>query len=342
MIGTKRGTLLGVLALGGGLLLSACATTGNSAIRFAFGSDGLILASTDGGSSWSPQASHTGNDLYGASFNGTTNGCAVGKASTVVVTTDGSTWSKVSGVPSGSNLRAIDVWPGSPTVVSSAAAVPLNGTTTVTSTIITTTGSNNSFGYAVGENGRILGTLDSCQHWTKLTSGTTDDLMGVSLHVPNSLEAWAVGQHGTILHTTDGVTWTPQVSGTTHDLRAIRMLAGFGWAVGEHGVIVFTSNGGNTWTPENSGVTTRLNSIGTSEGGVYVVGENGVILTLTGPSIWAQQVSGTTRELRSVSSVSGSDGVIVGDHGTVLVTSNGGSTWTPHSSGTTKTLRGSV
>jgi photosystem II stability/assembly factor-like uncharacterized protein len=40
--------------------------------------------------------------------------------------------------------------------------------------------------------------------------------------------------------------------------------------------------------------------------------------------------------------VSGSDGVIVGDHGTVLVTSNGGSTWTPHSSGTTKTLRGSV
>src|SRR5215204_3558104 len=61
-------------------------------------------------------------------------------------------------------------------------------------------------------------------------------------------EAWAVGEVGTILHTTDGgVSWTRQASGTETRLAAVRFKDALrGWAVGG-GLALLTSDGGTTW-----------------------------------------------------------------------------------------------
>jgi photosystem II stability/assembly factor-like uncharacterized protein len=321
MLGTRKGLLLGTV-LTSGLLLAGC-TTGSSSIQFAVGADGTILASTDSGVTWTPQASHTGNDLNSVSFNGTKNGCAVGLASTVVVTTDGSTWTKVANVPKG-NWRSVDTYQN--VVISYTGPYPTN-----------------IVGTAVGDNGRIMTTADDCKTWTMQVSGTTNDLLGVAARYNGSGAAFAVGQHGTILHTTDGTAWTAQTSGTTHDLRGVAIdNLTTAYAVGEHGVILKTTDSGGTWTAQTSGVGTRLDSIVINGSDVYAVGEAGVILKTTdGGTTWTPQSSGTTRELRTVSSESGVT-LVIGDHGTVLTTSNGGTTWTPQTSGTTKTLRGGV
>ncbi|HEV7678836.1 MAG TPA: YCF48-related protein [Candidatus Dormibacteraeota bacterium] len=317
--------LLGTV-LSSGLLLTAC-TTGSITYRFAVGADGTILATSDGGTTWTPQASHTGNDLTSVSFAGTKKGCAVGLASTVVATTDGSTWSKVSNVPKG-DWRSVDTYQN---IGFDPSPYPAN-----------------VIGTAVGDNGRIMTTVDGCMHWTKRTSGTTNDLLGVSMLYGsgNGLRAFAVGQHGTILYTSDGTTWSAQTSGTTHDVRGVYSQgSGIAYAVGEHGVLLNTTNAGGTWTAQSSGVTTRLNSVVFNGLTAFAVGEAGVILTtIDGGTTWTAQTSGTTRELRAVS-LTGSDifnVMVVGDHGTLLTTTDGGTTWTSQTSGTTKTLRGGV
>jgi photosystem II stability/assembly factor-like uncharacterized protein len=337
MTGNKRGWLLGAVALASGLLLTAC-NTGNSLDRFIVGQDGLIFHSTNGGTSWTSQTSHTGNDLASVSFTGTSSGCAVGDHGTVVRTTNaGSTWTKVAGVPTGEYLRSIDtkvsVTYTGPAIAGSVPMAAPNGLSFF------------DYGLAVGDNGRIIATSDGCQHWAKQTSGVSDDLKGVALGSSGSSNAYVVGQHGVILHTTNGgTTWTPQTSGTEHDLRGVFTTGGGNaWAVGEAGVILHTTDSGTTWTPQSSGVTTRLNSVNFASGEGYIVGEAGVILhTSDGGSTWTAQSSGTTRELRSVSSVAGIDAVVAGDHGTILTTANTGGTWTSQTSGTAKTLRGAV
>jgi photosystem II stability/assembly factor-like uncharacterized protein len=337
----KRTNLwFGAAALGGGLLLTAC-NTGNSDDRFAVGSDGLIIASTTGGSTWTPQNSKTGNDLDAVSFVDPSNGCAVGENATVVRTSDaGSHWNKAATVPTEENLRSVDVnqgisFGGGPLITGEAAKAAIANrvnSDTITFPI---------YGVAVGDNGLIISTTDGCNHWTKQTSGTTRDLKGVAMD-RNGSKAWAVGQHGVILTNKTGP-WMPRTSGTTHDLRGVCFANPNGWTVGEHGVILRTSNGGTTWTAQSSGVTTRLNSVSFNGLEGYAVGDDGVILhTTNGGSAWTAQSSGTDKELRSVSTVHGWDAVVVGDHGTVLTTSNNGTTWTSHSSGTTKTLRGAV
>ena len=57
---------------------------------------------------------------------------------------------------------------------------------------------------------------------------------------------WAVGNEGTILHTTDGgETWEYQESGTTADLFSISFVdENHGWICGDSSIILHTNNGG--------------------------------------------------------------------------------------------------
>ena len=69
-------------------------------------------------------------------------------------------------------------------------------------------------GWAVGDGGTILKTIDGGATWAPQTSGTpTQVLTGV--HFTDANNGWAVGSGGTILNTNDGgATWAPQTSGT--------------------------------------------------------------------------------------------------------------------------------
>ncbi|WP_197446782.1 WD40/YVTN/BNR-like repeat-containing protein [Tautonia plasticadhaerens] len=79
---------------------------------------------------------------------------------------------------------------------------------------------------------------------------------------------WAVGDLGTILHTTDGgANWSPQVSNTTDFLSTVDFIdANTGWTVGGNhsgpgNSILHTADGGATWTAQDIGTTTFLTGV---------------------------------------------------------------------------------
>ena len=80
--------------------------------------------------------------------------------------------------------------------------------------------------------GTIVRTTNGGTNWTSQTSGTTNDLWGVSFTDANN--GTAVGFGGTILRTTNGGTnWTSQSSGTTNNLYGVSFTdANNGTAVG--------------------------------------------------------------------------------------------------------------
>ena len=88
--------------------------------------------------------------------------------------------------------------------------------------------------------------------WTPRSSGTTVELRGVSVVSPSV--AWASGQKGTVLRTTDGGgTWAvATVAGAeTLDLRAIAAISArtaFVMSIGDSSRIYRTTDGGHTWS----------------------------------------------------------------------------------------------
>ena len=78
-----------------------------------------------------------------------------------------------------------------------------------------------------------------------------DDLLSVS--APDESHVWAVGHGGTILFY-DGISWSPQASGTTDTLWGVSAVdATHVWAVGVGGTILFYD--GTSWTAQASGTT---------------------------------------------------------------------------------------
>ncbi|MGI8427485.1 MAG: WD40/YVTN/BNR-like repeat-containing protein, partial [Actinomycetota bacterium] len=62
----------------------------------------------------------------------------------------------------------------------------------------------------------------------------------------------AVGRAGTVLTTTDGMSWTPRVSGTRNWLQAVAASGATVVAVGREGDIVTSTDGGLTWALRSS------------------------------------------------------------------------------------------
>lgn len=149
--------------------------------------------------------------------------------------------------------------------------------------------------------------------------------------------AFAAGSAGALYYSGDiGLTWSPLASGTTRRLRDGVMDWPYGWVVGDHGTILTTTNI-TTWSPVASGTTADLYSIVRVATSVYLaVGAGGTILRCTEPygTVWAPVASGTTATLRSVTAYGGSLAFAVGDGGTVLKSTDAGLTWCRLDAGT--------
>jgi hypothetical protein len=195
---------------------------------------------------------------------------------------------------------------------------------------------------AVGAGGAIFTSPDGIS-WTSQTtpSGFTTDLYAVAGYAAsqnnptNPALRWvAVGTGGASVYSTDGITWS--VGGasnlTTQTLRSITQVSGTFYAVGDAGTII-SSPDGITWThrPYNAANATTQNLNGVTHGAIFVAaGDSGTILTSGDGNTWTAQTSGTTSNLRQVTSflsIYGSIYVAVGDGGTI-VTSKDGATWT--------------
>ena len=177
--------------------------------------------------------------------------------------------------------------------------------------------------------------------WSGQASGA-----GVPLRAVHFLDAqlgWAVGDGGTILHTSDGgATWTAQTSGMAGVLYGIHSELSRAWAVGDAGTILVTTDNGANWTPQNSGTTAALIDVCFADANKgWAVGTGGTILhTGNGGVNWAPQNSGTAQYLASVEFENATFGCAVGYGGTILRTTDGGATWTSQGFGAGLTLEG--
>ena len=104
-------------------------------------------------------------------------------------------------------------------------------------------------GWAVGDAGTIIRTVDGGLSWTVQISGTAQNLNAVSF--ADATHGWAVGDGGTIVATSNGgTTWTTQTSNVGENLVAVSFAdASHGCAVGSNLAVVWTADGGATWTP---------------------------------------------------------------------------------------------
>ena len=80
-----------------------------------------------------------------------------------------------------------------------------------------------NIGYAVGDLGTILKTMDGGVSWVNQNSGTNETFYCINFPPTNTgLTGFVVGSWGTILKTEDGgATWTPQNSGDTYLLSSV-------------------------------------------------------------------------------------------------------------------------
>jgi len=70
----------------------------------------------------------------------------------------------------------------------------------------------------------------------------------------------SVGNSGTILTSSDGISWTKRTSGTSKYLRGVTYGNGLFVTVGESGTIL-TSPDGNSWTKRTSGTSKYLRGV---------------------------------------------------------------------------------
>lgn len=198
---------------------------------WAFGEEGALYTTRDGGDSWEKQRVPTRHLLLGGWFLDSQQGWLVGAGSTLLQTSDGGeTWR---------TGTLLDLETAS---ARSAAArrVRFNAASFV----------DKRRGWAVGGEGRVFKTTDGGRTWSAQTSTVPADLFDVKFL--DALEGWAAGAQGTLIHTVDGGgTWQIMPSGTTHALERLCFVGRTrGWAVGFGGTIIsYTSDAARPQSP---------------------------------------------------------------------------------------------
>jgi photosystem II stability/assembly factor-like uncharacterized protein len=175
-------------------------------VGIATGQGGVILKTTDGGVTWSPQNSGTAVELPGVYLLDVNTAVAVGFGGTIRRTTNGGTsWASISVPGLTADMRSVHFF----------------GNT----------------GVAVSIGGGILKSTDAGQSWTSVSSGTPNDLYAVHFRDANTV--YAAGTAKVLVSSDAGSSWA---SSTTtpfgSDLYGVDFKNLKGWAVGQNGLIL--------------------------------------------------------------------------------------------------------
>jgi photosystem II stability/assembly factor-like uncharacterized protein len=280
----------------------------NANIAWAVGTHGIILKTTDGGVTWTPQTSGiTTGYLTSVSAVDADTAWAVGTSGTILNTVDGgATWTPQ--------------------------------TSGTTKTLWGVSAVNSSIAWAVGggyiglvRHSIIFKTTDGGVIWNPQASDFERDLTGISAADTNS--AWAVGADG-ILKTIDGgTTWGPQSkpAGSTDAISAFN--ASTAWIAGSPTSIVGTTDGGATWEQQNLGGSSPLNGISAADANnAWAVGGTPgdtysyriILKTSDGGTTWEYQANEILPGLFGVSAANADTAWAVGSDGLILHTTGGG------------------
>ncbi|MBI4515404.1 MAG: hypothetical protein HY699_06265 [Deltaproteobacteria bacterium] len=302
------------------------ALTTERAIVVGYG--GKILATENGGRSWTILPSGTDRGLYSVQFVDEDTGWISGQDGLMLHTTDG-----------GKSWQRQDT----------GTLVYLFGLSFL----------DRQRGFAVGDRATMLETSDGGQNWAirKLTQTgltaeqeiTAQDPVLYDVQFIDAQYGWLVGEFGKIYHSRDGgATFTEQQESLLgHGVFDVLDIPTFfavhfinrreGYVAGLDGKIARTVDGGATWRFEPMQlefpiVDPLFRAYPVGDGSVWAVGAAGeVVRRLAGASEWQRAQLGmeVATWLRGVDFVTPDNGWIVGGYGLILHTQDGGQTWLP-------------
>jgi photosystem II stability/assembly factor-like uncharacterized protein len=278
-------------------------------VGYAVGFAGTILKTTDGGSSWVAESSHTGNALNSVYFKDNNTGFAVGARGAVVSTTDGGT-----------------TW-----TATTVGTDPLN---------YVRFPSNGQVGYiGVGPSAtaaKVLKTTDGGANWTPITVGGVADWSTSCAFVTDS-QGLVVGKAGMVYGTTNGL----DSAGVQEPNTGANMVAAAlsptnpnkGYLVGNdsNGAVVryTTAFGQPAWDSVVCPPVTALYGVDMpASDTAYFCGDSGFIgVSASSIVIWKTTTSVSVR-IRGLCFPAGADtGYAVGFAGTILKTTDAGAPW---------------
>jgi photosystem II stability/assembly factor-like uncharacterized protein len=205
-------------------------------------------------------------------------------------------------------------------------------------------------GWAVGNEGVVLHTQDGGVAWERQRVEVADEmggtrpldaaLFGVAALSPT--EAWAVGDFGTVIHTTDGERWQqivldPSVFADDNVPERIFNEVTFsdaqhGWIAGEFGTLLRTSDGGQSWVGQReiAGAIADIylfDLAADADGSALAGGVGGVLIwTRDGGATWNALEAPTDAGLFGTA-WQGGRGIVVGDRGVLLVSADSAGGW---------------
>ena len=189
-------------------------------------------------------------------------------------------------------------------------------------------------GWAVGEQGLVLSTVDGGQRWQAQSLG--DWPLSDVVFNTDASQGWVVGIGGRILQSMDGgASWQPQNSGTRMTLLALSLHGGNDGvdqlcAVGQSGLVLTSSDGGQRWQTQSSGTQNTLTAVSFNDvQRGWAVGSGGTILSTVNAGVsWQTHNSRIEERFRDLSfNADGQVGRVVGENGVVLTTVDGGLRW---------------
>jgi photosystem II stability/assembly factor-like uncharacterized protein len=214
---------------------------------------------------------------------------------------------------------------------------------------------DNSRVWAVGNNGRLLATVDGGKNWHVQESGTNENLQRIIFH-PDGLRGWAGSIDRSIIATQDGGkswhglvrTWPEVESHINGEAGVGKQVSPFPpdfdeppgrlsnrtqgeWTIGDGGTIALIPAAGQPPLPASYGHAPLLD-VAFAPGHVFGwgVGERGTIIATTdGGRTWTAQTSTTQAPLYNVRiAADGLHAWAAGELGTVLASTDGGRSWT--------------
>ena len=251
---------------------------------WAVGTGGNILATSNGGATWTPQGSGTTDDLFAIHFTSAQQGWIAGANGTVLTTNNGGAiWaSKRTGVLY--ELRGVyfaDSDTGCVAGVGNVVRTQDGGDswteiTTGAKPLFNMHFANADTGWAVGSDGGIFATFDGGASWDAQTSNTVKDIYGVHAVAPSTV--WAGGDD--MVRTLDGQAWGPAVQKPSdQNLDLFFVTVDTGWVASTGGNIYKTTDAAVSWQTQSipmSGAVFGLYFLNADTG--WAVGENGMIV----------------------------------------------------------------
>lgn len=308
---------------------------------------GRIWKTSDGGESWAPQTLPPVGGLLSVTFSSPDTGWAAGERGTLIKTVNGGAeWTLVfmSDSYTINSIRLLDPQTGFVAMHALGKEV-IWGTTDggnsweekFTSETYKSLNAvyfaNRQVGFAVGQAGWILRTVDGGGSWKPQAKGVTD--MINSIHFVNEKVGYAVGggnDNGTLLKTTNGGAAWVEIRGKLDKMFYSVFFTDerTGYAAGRDRMLLKTGDGGETWKislPASAYRTLMSVHFPTPDVG-YCVGDSGSVHRTSDAGMsWQPQKTGTSVYLNCVRFWDANVGYAVGANGVILKTADGGTNW---------------